>query len=281
MNTQNKSKRMRRTNSQPFSALIDNSIITELSEIHDGNEDEGRLLIQQQSSQDILSRFHKSLLPLLLKTRKFLQSHKDAPQPLSNNPKDNTVIWDIVTNFYIAEQNLFDYLAASGRSQPSTLLGMNELAVSDTLAPQIQVRVGKEEIRIFMPHLRPRVLASRPEALATKQLMAVLEKEKLPKWPKWEASFLHVYSPSKRRTPPPDVDNYDYKRTIDVIALMLRTTDRGGRFRMEADTLYSDVHAPGTYIRIRPKNSDFWLETPMKKDSTANSEKPESLNKSL
>ena len=78
----------------------------------------------------------------------------------------------------------------------------------------------------------------------------------LPSWEYWRADFYHVY-PSSAPFAPKDVDNYNYKRTIDLLALALRTTDNAARFSMSAQSVFDDSVPPGSYIEISEKSSVF------------------------
>lgn len=76
-----------------------------------------------------------------------------------------------------------------------------------------------------------------------------------PRWQFWHADFIHVY-PIKFAGVPKDVDNYNYKRTIDVIAFAMRTTDDAIHFDMAMSTVFRDDYKAGVYIEITPRHHD-------------------------
>ena len=69
-------------------------------------------------------------------------------------------------------------------------------------------------------------------------------------------SFPHVY-PRLMPFTPKDVDNHNYKKTIDLLAKALTTTDRAACFSMSAQSVLDDSVPPGSYIEISEKSSVF------------------------
>lgn len=94
------------------------------------------------------------------------------------------------------------------------------------------------------------------DAIINKILAAQLLKiPEFPVWSKWQASFLHVY-PTNGKCVVRDCDNYDYKKTIDLIAFAVGSSDNAMHFSMETDSCFNDKYPSGTYIKVSQKNSD-------------------------
>lgn len=76
-----------------------------------------------------------------------------------------------------------------------------------------------------------------------------------PAWDKWTATFFHVY-PTKTKNIPRDVDNYDYKKTIDLLAFAFGSADNALNFDIGGKhTVFTDRLVPGVYIEVTPKSS--------------------------
>lgn len=65
-------------------------------------------------------------------------------------------------------------------------------------------------------------------------------------------TFCHVY-PTKLAQLPKDIDNYDYKRTIDILSCCFGFSDCPETFSLAMESMMSDELAPGTYILMEPK----------------------------
>jgi len=68
--------------------------------------------------------------------------------------------------------------------------------------------------------------------------------------------FHHLY-PKLMTFTPKDIDNHNYKKTIDLPATALRTTDNAARFSMSAQSVFDDSVPPGPYIEKSEKSSVF------------------------
>ena len=124
-------------------------------------------------------------------------------------------------------------------------------------SPLVDVRVEPDRIFVRMPLLPPRDAGGLSElGAANTALMAKLMAYDLPKWEKWQASFCHTF-PSDFPTSPKDVDNFSYKRTLDVLALMLGQSDSAEVCTVLQSCRIDDSMPPGTYIEITEKSSDF------------------------
>ena len=117
----------------------------------------------------------------------------------------------------------------------------------------VAVHTSQEQVLIFLPYLPKRNRAK--HAPVNEILAAEIPFHRFPKWSRWSASFTHLY-PATTRNIPKDVDNYDYKRTIDLLAYALGTSDNALNYSMSMQTVFSDILPPGVYIQLRPKSSD-------------------------
>lgn len=117
----------------------------------------------------------------------------------------------------------------------------------------IQIAVSPTKIIIRMPHLPPRTSRNSlvTEALASK----LFHMTTLPRWPRCVVDFYHVY-PTDIPKMPKDVDNYAYKRTIDLLMFALQSSDCATAFRDSRQTIFTDVYPQGTYIIICPESSE-------------------------
>lgn len=107
-------------------------------------------------------------------------------------------------------------------------------------------------IMIQMPHLPPRTSRTNlaVESLASK----LFQETDFPFWPRCSMDFYHVY-PTNIGRMPRDIDNYAYKRTIDLLMFALRSSDCAAAFHDSRQTVFSDKYDAGTYIIIRPESS--------------------------
>lgn len=116
----------------------------------------------------------------------------------------------------------------------------------------VEIRCADEHVAIRMPYLPPRGL--KHSSVATDMLAAALIQVygDLPKWKSCTLTITHVY-PTNISHMPKDVDNYDYKRVIDLICFALGVSDSAMTFSVHLDTLFSDELLPGTYIWAESK----------------------------
>lgn len=120
----------------------------------------------------------------------------------------------------------------------------------------IQIAVYPTQMVIHMPHLPPRTSRNSlvTEALASK----LFHMDTLPRWPRCVADFYHVY-PTDIPKMPKDVDNYAYKRTIDLLMYALQSSDCAKAFRDSRQTVFTDAYPQGTYIVIYPESSENFV----------------------
>lgn len=125
----------------------------------------------------------------------------------------------------------------------------------------IQAQVQADRLIIYMQHLPSRSLTQlhhHTDLLAAK--LALLE---MPHWKIYNIDFFHVFNSSTIHLAK-DVDNYTYKRVIDVIALMLGSSDSARYCSITADTVCDDSVLSGTYIQVTPKAQFSLLPEHMK-----------------
>lgn len=119
---------------------------------------------------------------------------------------------------------------------------------------KICIDVQKQHVLIRMPYLPRKNHFGDP---VIKQLSAtVRDLQELPHWQNWEAVFYHIYPTNCRRIPK-DVDNYEYKEVIDILAYEMRTNDSPCCFDMAIKTIFTDCLIPGTYLQIKQKCSEI------------------------
>lgn len=102
-----------------------------------------------------------------------------------------------------------------------------------------------------LPHRSVRGFTTVTESLA----VLLYQTPSLPKWPRWECSFVHVFPASHARMPK-DVDNYAYKRVIDVLSFAMGVSDGAGSFSLSTSTVFTDEIARGVYVLVEPKSSE-------------------------
>ena len=118
----------------------------------------------------------------------------------------------------------------------------------------VSIHIEKSRILIRMPYLPKRYGGAKD--LCNQMLAAkIYHTENFPKWPKWKAKYYHVF-PTATADIPKDVDNYEYKRTNDILGFALGTCDNALRFSMSMTTVFTDKLAPGTYIEVTQKSSE-------------------------
>lgn len=126
------------------------------------------------------------------------------------------------------------------------------------LADQFDVQVDGELVLLKMPHLSQKIFLR--FHLVEDLLLAKLgDTKRLPRMKECHATFIHVY-PSGNQALAKDVDNYDYKRVIDLLAAFMDFSDSAATFEMTMKTVFSDGLQEGTYIVLEPQKSDFFSE---------------------
>ncbi len=120
---------------------------------------------------------------------------------------------------------------------------------------RVSVTYHKEGLFVYLPSLPRKGQGN--TALVNQMLAAeLLAMTDMPSWPKWQAAFYHVYPPGNPDIPK-DVDNYDYKKTIDLLAYAVRSSDSSLNFSMKMDTVFTDVVESGVYIHVMKKSSEL------------------------
>lgn len=118
----------------------------------------------------------------------------------------------------------------------------------------VRVRASDDCILVYMPYLPAR--QNPQEDFVNDLLCARLSVEKgLPSWREHHIAFHHVY-PSETVHIPRDVDNYNYKRTIDLLELAMRHSDCAYTCSLDMRSHFTDKCPPGVYIEVTPKSSE-------------------------
>lgn len=114
-----------------------------------------------------------------------------------------------------------------------------------------------ESITIHIPYLEMPHRTQGGNSLVERVLATLIRKniDRLPNWYNWQAKFFLVF-PASTKQFPRDVDNYDYKRIIDLIAFGLGSSDNAIHFAMSSETIFTDKITSGVFIEITPRSSE-------------------------
>lgn len=117
------------------------------------------------------------------------------------------------------------------------------------------LNIQDDSITIHIPYLEMPHRKQGGNSLVERLLAALVRKniDQFPHWHIWQARFFFVFSESTK-TKPKDVDNYDYKRIIDLLAFALGSSDNAVHFAMSMETIFTDQIASGIYIEISPRS---------------------------
>lgn len=136
--------------------------------------------------------------------------------------------------------------------------------VEAAVAAGVEIRQSTEGLVIRMPLLPPR--GTKHTTVATDMLGATIMKayDELPRWSSCSLTITHVFPTAISRMPK-DVDNYDYKRVIDLICYGIGCPDCAATCSVQLDTYFTDDLLPGTYILVEKKRPQLfekrhWLE---------------------
>lgn len=123
-----------------------------------------------------------------------------------------------------------------------------------TNCEKVGLQISDDLIIFRIPYLPRRHCGN--NAVVNHMLAAkIFQHTGFPKWQCWTAVFHHVY-PTNTKDIPRDIDNYDYKKTIDLIAYALGASDNAFCFDMSMRTVFTDNLTRGVYIEVRPKSSE-------------------------
>lgn len=201
---------------------------------------------------DALDRVHSHLITLAESTH---QETKLVRQSASEGLPVNlrlSFTKQFATTLSKLEQTLCSYIANC--SDPNKI--WEYIAASkDHRQEEICLHIQESEILVYLPYLPKRGKGySSPvnHMLAAK----IYSCRTAVRWSKWKAAFYHVHPTATSRIPK-DVDNYDYKRTIDLLAFLVGSSDNSLNYSMSMDTILTDKIRQGVYIRLTPKSSGF------------------------
>ncbi|HIT33022.1 MAG TPA: hypothetical protein IAC31_00110 [Candidatus Faecousia intestinigallinarum] len=118
----------------------------------------------------------------------------------------------------------------------------------------IAIQIHADRCVIRLPYLPER--GKQRDCLVNDLLMSQLTITKgIPRWPACHLDIFHVF-PTAVKNIPKDVDNYDYKRCIDILAFNLGFSDSAATFSLGLQTIFTDDLSPGVYLEITPKCSE-------------------------
>lgn len=147
------------------------------------------------------------------------------------------------------EQLLWIYCDESWFSRSA--LTKDLVSRKDLMGDSIELQIFQDHVLIRMPHIP--ATKKKNFTLAEEMLWAkLLINKNLPQWDQCHATFCHVY-PTTVSQLPKDIDNYDYKRTIDILSYSFGFSDCPETFSMAMESMLSDDMPSGTYILLEPK----------------------------
>lgn len=130
----------------------------------------------------------------------------------------------------------------------------------------VDIQFQERRIVIKLPYLDHRNKKRRFSAGKMLAAKVYEEYEKFPTWPFWRADFILVF-PYSTKAVTRDIDNYDYKVPIDILASALHTTDNAVHFSMSSNTVFTDDLEPGAYIDVTPVDPENIRLPTWKKES--------------
>lgn len=132
------------------------------------------------------------------------------------------------------------------------------------LYESIRIRKTAELVMVYLPYLPGRRQTSR-QFIFDLLYQRLRDESPYPQWGKVHILFTHVY-PSKLRTFPKDVDNFNYKPVIDFLSAALSFSDSAWTCSLEQRAEFRDDLATGVYIRVAPQDwhsgLDAWNTLP-------------------
>ena len=188
----------------------------------------------------------------LQRTKKFFEEAAQLCAELTqrNKPMSLTYLEQIKTTLataaHKADDMLWDFNSRYPVPRSHTLQAIAQTPAIASKIPKLLCST-EEKVIIWVPRL-PNKRAS-PHNLLTTELRDFLHDAQLPHFERWHCLFLHIHSAGSG-VGVKDVDNYEYKRTIDMLAFALRTKDSADYFSMTMRNYFSDTIPEGCYIYI-------------------------------
>lgn len=127
-----------------------------------------------------------------------------------------------------------------------------QLIRKQEITDQVALWIEPDRVTIRLPYL-PHRYRGNQDAVAQMLAAKLHLCANFPRWEYWHADFIHLF-PTACSKIPKDVDNYCYKKVIDVIAYALRTSDNAEHFDMSMTSICTDDYLPGVYVQITPAN---------------------------
>ena len=124
---------------------------------------------------------------------------------------------------------------------------------ADHIGPTPKLLFSNDDEFIFwLPSLPSRKRTT--TSLIYQEIKELLFSADLPHFPNWHCAFIHCFRP-KHIVGVYDVDNYDYKPTIDLIARSMLAKDSFEHFSLGLYNVSTDELRPGCYVYVTSRES--------------------------
>lgn len=203
-----------------------------------------------------LSHIKMVLIDLLNKTEKELYATQQGIAAVEGQVLPTSYGLDLADGILEFSSLLYSYMESYWLNTFALAKYVNSRKIKSLSAEAeiIGVQIDSDHVTIHMPYIPGR--ARRKNTLINDLLAAKLfSVPNFPKWEKYHLEFFHVYPPDTSDTPR-DLDNYDYKRIIDLIAFTMKSTDCPCACSFGMQPVFTDEIPHGVYIEITPKNSE-------------------------
>lgn len=175
------------------------------------------------------------------------------------------------------EDSMLDFIFAASSNPADEFIAANQTyrggshsQTQQSIPSNISVKIIHSTLTVIrIPKLPLKYFGT--DTIADFTLSSVLARcPDFPKWKKWNADFVLIY-PTTLRVMPKDIDAYDYKKIIDIIAFAMETSDNAFSFSRSQTVYLTDKIPMGCYILISKKSSDCtdneewinkWINTP-------------------
>lgn len=128
---------------------------------------------------------------------------------------------------------------------------------AETIGPIPKLLFSNDDEFIFwLPSLPSRKRTT--TSLIYQEIKELLFNADLPRFANWHCAFIHCFRP-KHIVGVYDVDNYDYKPTIDLIARSMLAKDSFEHFSLGLYNVSTDELRPGCYVYVTSRESQEWF----------------------
>lgn len=221
----------------------------------------------------VLTKIHRFATKLLRTTESF----RNDPHLASSEPSDQAALAAYCDTLLTASTSLnrllYQYDRATGIDPVDLVAGKKGL-LSAKLPPEerhaiyssIQIRKAPSCVAIYLPFLPGRKQIER-QFINELLFQRLLDEGPYPHWNRVHVLFTHVYPQSLARMPK-DVDNFNYKPTIDYLAAALRFSDAAPSCSLEMRSEFRDDLTAGAYIQVSPQSWEstlaaYWDSPPL------------------